>query len=416
MCFCSERAITGQCLGRRVSRTEASTTTVFALSGQQVICDYASGAAPATSTYRYVYASYIDEPIMRRATSGGAQLYYHRNQQYSIVAMTNSSGAVQERYAYTAYGVPTIANASGTVLTASAINNRYMYTGREWDNVIGQYYYRARMYDAGLGRFCSRDPIGYRSDALLYSYVKNAPTKYTDPYGLMYTEIVEESPGNCWQYTYAEETIHFAGIQWFPLVNGYVLISAKRVSCRIDPDDMWDDIADEHHYPTNDPDNLWPTYSYEREKFQNGCIGVASCMLGRDGYQTIMTSDCFATLQEAIVRRKEMELLDVCKCPSKPEIIGHTYLNGQRAIFGDGGKIKGYEGLGDMPDSSGPGGDRYDFGFFQDGNFFHAEDTFNDPTTMALISPPSIFHNHHNSPGWETIYCAACSGNDPNGK
>ena len=177
-------------LGRRVSRTEASTTTVFALSGQQVICDYASGAAPATSTYRYVYASYIDEPIMRRATSGGAQLYYHRNQQYSIVAMTNSSGAVQERYAYTAYGVPTIANASGTVLTTSAINNRYMYTGREWDNVIGQYYYRARMYDAGLGRFCSRDPIEYDGSKWnLYEYCRCSPIVNLDPEGELFLAV-----------------------------------------------------------------------------------------------------------------------------------------------------------------------------------------------------------------------------------
>ena len=179
-------------LGRRVSRTEASTTTVFALSGQQVICDYASGAAPATSTYRYVYASYIDEPIMRRTTSGGAQLYYHRNQQYSIVAMTNSSGAVQERYAYTAYGVPTIANASGTVLTTSAINNRYMYTGREWDNVTGQYYYRARMYDAGLGRFCSRDPIEFEGSQWgLYEYVQSNPLNSTDPSGLIREEYLD---------------------------------------------------------------------------------------------------------------------------------------------------------------------------------------------------------------------------------
>ena len=203
-------------LGRRVSRTEASTTTVFALSGQQVICDYALGAAPAASTYRYLYASYIDEPIMRRATSGGAQLYYHRNQQYSIVAMTNSSGAVQERYAYTAYGVPTIANASGTVLTTSAINNRYMYTGREWDNVIGQYYYRARMYDAGLGRFCSRDPIGY----------KDGPSQYRayfapqgiDPTGLanLWNPWTWGTGGNTW----GEFVSPSAGYQGFG--SGYV--------------------------------------------------------------------------------------------------------------------------------------------------------------------------------------------------
>jgi RHS repeat-associated protein len=86
---------------------------------------------------------------------------YHCNQQYSITAITSSTGSVLERYAYTAYGVPSICNASGTLLTASAHNNRYTYTGREWDNDINQYHYRARMYDASLGRFCGRDPEQY---------------------------------------------------------------------------------------------------------------------------------------------------------------------------------------------------------------------------------------------------------------
>ena len=52
----------------------------------------------------------------------------HRNQQYSIYAITDTAGAVSERYAYTAYGQPTILAADGTTsLTTSAINNRYTY-------------------------------------------------------------------------------------------------------------------------------------------------------------------------------------------------------------------------------------------------------------------------------------------------
>jgi RHS repeat-associated protein len=110
---------------------------------------------------------------------------YHCNQQYSITAITSSTGAVQERYAYTAYGVPSIANASGTLLTASAISNRYTYTGREWDNDIRQYHYRARMYDASLGRFCGRDPIGYKAgDLCVYRFVFSQPTNRLDPSGL----------------------------------------------------------------------------------------------------------------------------------------------------------------------------------------------------------------------------------------
>jgi RHS repeat-associated protein len=171
-------------LGRRVSHTIGSTTTIFVQAGQQTIADYTAGATPASSTYRYVYASYIDEPVMRWQTSNSTPVYYHRNQQYSVTALTDSTGAVLERYAYSAYGVPTIANASGTVLTSSAHNNRYLYTGREWDNDIQQYHYRARMYDASLGRFCSRDPIGYEGGPSVYLYVLGRVLDFVDPSGL----------------------------------------------------------------------------------------------------------------------------------------------------------------------------------------------------------------------------------------
>ncbi|MFN7840423.1 MAG: hypothetical protein ACK5N9_01775, partial [Pirellula sp.] len=72
-------------------------------------------------------------PTLETTTVTEVALGYHRNQQYSITAMTTSTGAVAERYAYTAYGQPTILNASGSVFTSSAVGNRYTYTGRELD-------------------------------------------------------------------------------------------------------------------------------------------------------------------------------------------------------------------------------------------------------------------------------------------
>ena len=111
-------------------------------------------------------------------------LYYHRNQQYSIIALTDSAGAIQERYAYSAYGELTITNASGTRLSTSAVNNRYTYTGREWDSTIAQYYFRERMYDATLGRFCSRDPIGFEGGLNLFCYVTSHLLDLMDPFAM----------------------------------------------------------------------------------------------------------------------------------------------------------------------------------------------------------------------------------------
>jgi len=112
-------------------------------------------------------------------------LHTDRNQQYSVTALTNGGGAIVERYAYTAYGQPTFLDGSGTTLTSSAEDNRYTYTGREWDEKLHLYDYRARMYDAVGGRFLGRDPIGYEgSEWGLYEYVNTAPLNKQDPFGL----------------------------------------------------------------------------------------------------------------------------------------------------------------------------------------------------------------------------------------
>jgi RHS repeat-associated protein len=56
--------------------------------------------------------------------------------------------------------------------------------GREND-ATGVYYYRARYYHPGLGRFVSEDPLRFASgDVNLYDYVGNRPTAFVDPLGL----------------------------------------------------------------------------------------------------------------------------------------------------------------------------------------------------------------------------------------
>ena len=121
--------------------------------------------------------------LQTRCETTRVERCYDRTHQYSITALTDGAAQVVERYAYSAYGEPTILDASLTELPDSAVGNRYMYTGREWDGKLGLYHYRARMYSAENGRFVSRDPIGYADSLGLYQYVSSMPLDNTDPTG-----------------------------------------------------------------------------------------------------------------------------------------------------------------------------------------------------------------------------------------
>jgi len=78
----------------------------------------------------------------------------------------------------------TIADSSGSVISDSAIANRYTYTGREWDEGLSLYHYRARMYDAVSGRFVSSDPIGFEGSKWnLFEFLSSCPLINTDPSG-----------------------------------------------------------------------------------------------------------------------------------------------------------------------------------------------------------------------------------------
>ena len=109
------------------------------------------------------------------------------NQLYSVTAVTTSAGSIAERYAYTAYGQPTVLDASGTVISATTLSNRYTYTGREWDATLGLHHFRARWMSPNAGRFLGRDPIGYEgSEWGLYEALEGKAFYGADPLGMMF--------------------------------------------------------------------------------------------------------------------------------------------------------------------------------------------------------------------------------------
>ena len=89
------------------------------------------------------------------------------NHLYSVAALTSAQGVVVERYAYGAYGQRVVLNADGSLKEGAAVQN-YGFTGRELDGETGLWYFRARYFDDGLGRFVGRDPLGYVDGLSMY--------------------------------------------------------------------------------------------------------------------------------------------------------------------------------------------------------------------------------------------------------
>ncbi len=115
---------------------------------------------------------------------GTTTSYYNADGLGSIIALTDSTGAIVERYRYDVFGQVQITDAAGNLRSSSAFGNRFLFTGRELDAETALYYYRARYYNPKLGRFLQRDPVGYSAGINLYSYVDNNPINWLDPRGL----------------------------------------------------------------------------------------------------------------------------------------------------------------------------------------------------------------------------------------
>ncbi|PCJ54346.1 MAG: hypothetical protein COA79_22045, partial [Planctomycetota bacterium] len=143
--------------GRRIQKDVDGVVTNFVWNRFNVIEEQDSLGALVKD---YVYgAIYIDEIVM---LNDGSNDYYHLSDyRFSVIALSDSSGNIIERYEYTPFGERTVMNNAYTVITSGLVGNEYGFTGRYHDNETGVMYFRARYYSGLLGRFLSRDPLNY---------------------------------------------------------------------------------------------------------------------------------------------------------------------------------------------------------------------------------------------------------------
>jgi RHS repeat-associated protein len=168
-------------LGRCVKRTLNGVTTYYVYDGEKPVLEYNTSGGIVG---RNLYGKAIDEILMRVDVTNNWTLYYQQDHEGSVTHLTGTAGTVIEKYRYDAFGAPTIYDPVN-VIPATAWNNRFLFTGREYRSTFGFYEYRARAYHPGLGRFMSEDPKLFDAgDYNLFRYCHNDPLDLTDPMGL----------------------------------------------------------------------------------------------------------------------------------------------------------------------------------------------------------------------------------------
>lgn len=123
-----------------------------------------------------VLAQYDGSPLTAN------KYFYLHDRLGSVRKLINQNGAVVVMYTYNPFGE--------TIETDGVFDNAFRFTGQYYDSEIGQYYLRARQYDAYLSRFIGRDPVMGKFEEPMtlhvYLYCINNPINKIDLLGLVY--------------------------------------------------------------------------------------------------------------------------------------------------------------------------------------------------------------------------------------
>jgi len=194
--------------GLRVRRVDTSTnvTKLYSYQGDNLasIQKSQSGAYTANEWVYTVAPGMISNALERHQVSsdGGATTsqYYQYDHRGNVVAVTDSTGDIQYGYQYDAFGSITFSFDEGGT---TALTDDLLFTGKDYDEDTGLYYFNARWYDSSAGVFLSRSPLRADTEAP-YSYCDGNPLRYVDPLGLATAEDCQKAYEACRDKAWAD--------------------------------------------------------------------------------------------------------------------------------------------------------------------------------------------------------------------
>jgi RHS repeat-associated protein len=136
-----------------------------------------------------------DDPLwshLPNTQSIDALAWYQCDHLGTPLEMTDQNGELAWCAEYKAWGE--VREQRSAFAQQQGLVNPIRFQGQYHDHETGLHYNRYRYYDPAVGRFISKDPIGYAGGLNLYAYAPN-PTAWIDPLGLTGKELAAAMNG-----------------------------------------------------------------------------------------------------------------------------------------------------------------------------------------------------------------------------